>query len=70
MAKSKVSEKIITDHKFNAEGSLNVDELKEGQVILEVEDEGEVDLFKYLSKFNGSYIKLSISDKVESEPEE
>ena len=41
-----------------------------GQIILEVEDEGEVDLFKYLKKFNESYIKISISDKVESEPEE
>lgn len=70
MAKSKINEKIITDHKFNAEGSLNVDNLIEGQIILEVEDEGEVDLFKYLKKFNESYIKISISDKVESEPEE
>lgn len=70
MAKSKINEKIITDHKFNAEGSLNVDNLTEGQIILEVEDEGEVDLFKYLKKFNESYIKISISDKVESEPEE
>lgn len=70
MAKSKINEKIITDHKFNAEGTLNVDNLTEGQIILEVEDEGEVDLFKYLKKFNESYIKLSISDKVESEPEE
>jgi hypothetical protein len=70
MAKSKIQEKIVTDHKFNAEGTLNVDNLQEGVFILEVEDEGEVDLVKYLKKFNESYIKISISDKVESEPTE
>jgi len=70
MAKSKVQEKIITDHQFKAEGTLNVDNLQEGMFILEVEDEGEVDLYKYLKKFGDSYIKISISDKVEKEAKE
>lgn len=69
MAKSKINEKIINEHKFSIKGTLNVDELKEGQIICEVEDEGEIDLLSYLTKFNGDYIKLSISDKTEEIPE-
>ena len=69
MAKSKINEKIINEHKFSIEGTLNVDELKQRQIICEVEDEGEVDMLEYLSKFNGNYIKLSISDKSEEIPE-
>lgn len=69
MGKSKINEKIINEHKFSIEGTLNVDELKEGQIICEVEDEGEVDMIEYLCKFNGNYIKLSISDKTEEIPE-
>ena len=38
--------------------------------ILEVEDIGEVDLAKYFKKFNESNIKISISDKDESEAKE
>ena len=69
MAKSKINEKIINEHKFSIEGSLKDDELKEGQIICEAEDEREIDLLEYLSKFNGNYIKLSISDKTEEIPE-
>lgn len=70
MAKSKINEKIITEHKFSIEGTLNVDELQEGVIICEVEDEGEIDLKKYLEKFNDKYIKIAISDKTEEIPEE
>lgn len=44
MAKSKINEKIITEHKFSIEGSLNVDGLQENNIVVEVEEEGEVDL--------------------------
>lgn len=65
MAK-KINEKIITEHKFSIEGTLNVDELQEGAVICEVEDEAtEIDLKKYLEKFNGRYVKIAVSDKTE-----
>ena len=64
MAK-KINEKIITEHKFSIEGTLNVDELQEGAVICEVEDEGSVDLKKYMEKFNGRYVKIAVSDKTE-----
>jgi ERCC4-related helicase len=70
MAKSKINEKVVTEHKFTAEGTLNIDELQEGTVMIEVEEEGEVDLKKYLDKFNGKYIKISFSDKTEEIPEE
>lgn len=65
MAKSKISEKIITDHKLSIEGTLNVDNLQENVIIAEVEEIGEVDLKKYLDTFNGKYIKISLSDKLE-----
>lgn len=65
MAKSKISEKIITDHKLSIEGTLNVDNLQENVIIAEVEEIGEVDLKKYLDAFNGKYIKISLSDKLE-----
>ena len=65
MAKSKISEKIITDHKVSIEGTLNVDSLQENIIIAEVEEIGEVDLKKYLDTFNGKYIKISLSDKLE-----
>ena len=32
---------------------------------MEVEEIGEVDLKTYLDRFNGSYVKISISDKTE-----
>ncbi|HDR5083749.1 TPA: hypothetical protein QCR73_005710 [Bacillus anthracis] len=70
MAKSKINEKIITEHKFSIEGSLNVDGLQENNIVVEVEEEGEVDLKKYLDKFNGKYIKIALSDKTEEIPEE
>lgn len=64
MAK-KINEKIITEHKFSIEGTLNVDELQENSIICEVLDEGEISLKKYLDKFNGKYIKIAVSDKTE-----
>ena len=69
MAKSKINEKITTEHKFSIEGFLNTDELQEGMIICEVENEGEVDLKKYLDKFNSKYMKFSMSDKTEEIPE-
>lgn len=70
MAKSKLSEKITNTHQFSVEGVLNVDELKEGIIIAEVEDEGEVDLVNYIKKFNGENVKIVITNKVEESPEE
>ena len=63
MAKSKIMEKIEEKHIFSVEGFLNVDNLQEGSIICEVEEEGEVDLQSYLKKFNGELIKLSIVKK-------
>lgn len=65
MAKSKIIEKIENKHLFSVEGFLNVDDLKEGSIICEVEEEGELDLMSYLKKFNGELIKLSIIKKEE-----
>ena len=65
MAKSKINEKIANTHLFSVEGTLNVDELTEGSIIAEVEEEGEIDLVDYLKKFNGSYVKIQITDKTE-----
>ena len=68
--KSKINEKITNTHLFSVEGTLNVDELNEGSIITEVEEEGEIDLVNYLKKFNGSYVKIQITDKTEETVEE
>ena len=63
MAKSKIMEKIERKHTFSVEGILNVDELQEGMILCEVEDEGEVDLIEYLRKFGDDTVKISIVKK-------
>ncbi|MBN3351969.1 hypothetical protein CF086_16875 [Clostridium botulinum] len=70
MAKQSINEKIITTHKLDIEGTLNVDNLQEGMLIAELEDEGEKDLKDLISKFNSKFVKISITDKVEEIPEE
>ena len=70
MAKSKINEKITTEHKLSIEGTLNVDNLSDDGLVMEVEDIGEVSLAKYLQKFNGKYIKMIVADKVEEIPSE
>ena len=65
MAKKMINEKLIQEHKLSIEGSLDIDNLQEGQVKMEVEEIGEVDLKTYLDKFNGSYVKIQITDKTE-----
>lgn len=69
MAKSKIVEKIERKHSFSVEGILNVDELQEGMILCEVEDEGEVDLIEYLRKFGDGTVKISIVKKDEEETE-
>ena len=44
MAKSKISEKVITDHKFAIEGVLDVSNLSENAIAIDVEEYGKVDL--------------------------
>lgn len=65
----KINEKIITEHRFNVEGTLDVDNLQDEIIFIELE-EGVVDLKKYLDKFNGKYIKFVLLDKTEEIPEE
>ncbi|XZH99777.1 hypothetical protein ACSXEK_16355 (plasmid) [Clostridium perfringens] len=69
MAKSKIMEKIERKHTFSVEGILNVDELQEGMILCEVEDEGEVDLIEYIRKFGDDTVKISIVKKDEEETE-
>lgn len=70
MAKQSINEKITTTHKLDIEGTLNVDSLQEGMLMAELEDEGEKDLKDLINKFNGKFVKISITDKVEEIPEE
>ncbi|MEG2289649.1 MAG: hypothetical protein RSC24_06745 [Clostridium sp.] len=69
MAKSKINEKIENKHTFSIEGILNVDNLKEESIIMEVEEEGEVDLLSYLKKFENETVKITIVKKNEEIPE-
>lgn len=68
MAKRFISEKIITQHKISAEGTLNTDNLNEGIIIIETED-GEFNLDKFLDKFNGKCVKIIINETSEEVPE-
>ena len=70
MGKKMINEKLIQEYKLSIEGSLDIENLQEGQIKMEVEEIGEVDLKTYLDKFNGSYVKISISDKTEETVEE
>lgn len=69
MAKSPINEKITNTHQLTMECTLNVDELQEGAIIGEFEELGEVDLIEQLKKFNGQFVKISITNKVEETPE-
>lgn len=69
MAK-KLNEKITTEHKVSIEGILNVDNLCDDMIICDIEEVGEVDLKKYLEKFNGKSIKITLGEKTEEIPEE
>lgn len=64
MAKAKISEKKITTTKLSIEGTLNLDG---DNLIIEVEDEGEVSIKEKLEKYNGSYGSLVWTEKVEEE---
>ncbi|MEG1309410.1 MAG: hypothetical protein RSA91_00965 [Bacilli bacterium] len=69
MAKSKISEKIENKHTLSIEGILNVDGIAEDSIIMEVEEEGEVSLGKYLQKFANETVKITIVKKDEEIPE-
>lgn len=66
----KLNEKITTEHKVSIEGILNVDNLDDDMISCEIEEIGEVDLKKYLEKFNGKNIKITLGEKTEEIPEE
>lgn len=68
MAK-KITEKIVTKHNFKVEGFLDTDNLNEDMVKLEVEEEGVIDIFRWLKSFNGKYVKITIEETSEEVPE-
>ncbi|WP_297419626.1 hypothetical protein [Clostridium sp.] len=70
MAKKLINEKITTTHQLSVECTLDVDKLAEGMIIGEIEDEGEKDLAELIKKFNGQYVKIVITNKIEEEPTE
>lgn len=68
MAK-KINEKITNTHQLSIEGTFNFDEIENGKIVVEVEEEGEVNAIPLLKKFNGQYGKLALTVKTESLPE-
>ena len=44
--------------------------LKFSKAMISRNEEGEIDLVNYLKKFNGSYVKIQITDKTEETVEE
>lgn len=68
MAKKKISEKITTTTKFQLEGTLNLDDMQ--GFLVDIEDEGEVDITQRLSRYNGRFGVLTFTVKEEQEIEE
>ncbi len=69
MAK-KITEKITVNHTVKIEGTLNVDNIDEGVLLIEVEEEGEINLNDYIKKFGDKYITITLTDKTEETPAE
>ena len=61
--KIKLSNKIT----FSVEGFLNCDELQEGVLFVEVEEEGCIDLYDYIKKFSDEDVKITITTKNSSD---
>jgi len=66
----KISEKLTNTHSLSIEGTFNFDEIENGKLIMEVEDEGEINLIPLLKKFNSEYGKMTLNVKIEENPEE
>jgi hypothetical protein len=62
MAKDPIKETIKTTHKLDVEGTLDIDTM-----MIQPEDMDEIPLSKLMKKFNGEFVKITVTNVTESE---
>ena len=65
----KLVDKLEIKRTFKVTGSLNSENLHEGVLLIELEDEGEVNLVDYIKSFDGQYVTINITNKTEEDVE-
>ena len=66
---SKLIDKLEVKRIFKVTGTLNSEYLHEGVLLIELEDEGEVNLVDYIKSFDGQYVTLNVTNKTEQDVE-
>ena len=66
---SKLIDKLEVKRIFKVTGVLNSEYLHEGVLLIELEDEGEVNLVDYIKSFDGQYVTLNVTNKTEQDVE-
>ena len=62
-------DKLEIKRTFKVTGTLNSEYLHEGVLLIELEDEGEVNLVDYIKSFDGQYVTLNVTNKTEQDVE-
>ena len=65
----KLVDKLEIKRTFKVTGTLNSEYLHEGVLLIELEDEGEVNLVDYIKSFDSQYVTLNITNKTEEDVE-
>ena len=65
----KLIDKLEVKRTFKVTGTLNSEYLHEGVLLIELEDEGEVNLVDYIKSFDSQYVTINITNKTEQDVE-
>ena len=65
----KLIDKLEVKRTFKVTGNLNSEYLHEGVLLIELEDEGEVNLVDYIKSLDGQYVTINITNKTEQDVE-
>ena len=65
----KLVDKLEIKRTFKVTGTLNSEYLHEGVLLIELEDEGEVNLVDYIKSFDSQYVTLNVTNKTEQDVE-
>lgn len=69
MAKKKITRKITKTDKLSMEGMLSLENIDDTVINLDVDEEGVFNIVDFLRGFDGQYVTISISNKIDSEIE-
>lgn len=65
----KLVDKLEVKRTFKVTGTLNSEYLHEGVLLIELEDEGEVNLVDYIKSFDSQYVTINVTNKTEQDVE-